>query len=158
MGLSVLIWQTGTEFSPSPSRTVEKVEMQERLSLVVNPGGFYKKRATSGTWCPGKKLWGEKGWCPSDSAGALAWEREGGQASGRGRSLGGAGRTVGASNLGPTGLGLNPGPTRYQLEATGKLMDLSEPRSPRLCSGGGSSEQSLRWVWEDHWDGEPSSP
>lgn len=47
-----------------------------------------------------------------------------------------------ASSLGPIGLGLNPGPTHYRLEATDKLLDLSEPCFPRLCSGGGSIQNS----------------
>ena len=46
------------------------------------------------------------------------------------------------SNLGPVGLGLNPGPTDYQLEATDKSLDLSEPRFPHLGSGGGSIQNS----------------
>lgn len=35
--------------------------MEERLSLVLNASGLYKRRMISCPCCPGNKLWGEEG-------------------------------------------------------------------------------------------------
>lgn len=102
------------------------------MRLVLNTGGFCKSRNASGVCCCFlHKLWeveetaeGRGGGCPADSAGHPHGSGRGGQASGRARRLGDAGRTVEGgreSDPGPTGLGLNRGPTDDQLGGFGQI-------------------------------------
>lgn len=92
MGLRVLIWQMGTEISLSPSRTVGR-RNGGKAEPGFKPKGFVQKEDDFLPLLPWEQAVGGGGrGAPLTQPGRRHGSGEGGQVSGRGQRLGGAGR------------------------------------------------------------------